>query len=341
MVIAHNNILIMKKQVVLLLIALTIFSCNDDDQEIACDNGTYIGDVFLTTQQEVDDFGALCYSKIEGDLSINLQAGFEITDLSALISLKHVTEMVHIVAPKLETLHGLENLHTVNSISFVFMYDLISLNALENLSNVGHFGLQYSNLTSLEGLGSITSLNGLMLSHNPNLSSISALGNVSNSTWEGRIDITRCPLLTSLEALSFLTRIDGRIVFVENDGLTSLNGLHNITSLYFLLISGCNGLTSLEGLNSLESVINPLGTSTESVRIDSNMLLQSVDGLDNLIQVKGLYLGFNGASNPQLSNFCALQNLFVNGSYLSNAIGISHNAYNPSIQDIIDGNCSQ
>ena len=62
--------------------------------------------------------------------------------------------------------------------------------------------------------------------------------------------------------------------------------------------------------------------------------IESLDGLENVMITNNV----NISSNIGLLDFCALQNLIVNGSF--NDITISGNAFDPTIQDIIDGNCS-
>ena len=65
------------KKLTIIIFLLAFYSCEQESmsepeiiEEVACDGGTFIGDAILTTQQEVDDFGALCYTKIDGNLSI-------------------------------------------------------------------------------------------------------------------------------------------------------------------------------------------------------------------------------------------------------------------------------
>ena len=65
--------------------------------------------------------------------------------------------------------------------------------------------------------------------------------------------------------------------------------------------------------------------------------LASLNGLENLNSVGGMIQIRQNFS--LLRDFCALQNLFANGSY--NQVDISNNPFNPTVQNIIDGNCSQ
>lgn len=74
-----------------------------------------------------------------------------------------------------------------------------------------------------------------------------------------------------------------------------------------------------------------------------NTSLTSLAGLENLITVNNMYIGQDPGGTPvpnqNLSDFCAFQNLFSNGSY--GDVNIANNSYNPTVQNIIDGKCSQ
>ena len=72
------------------------------------------------------------------------------------------------------------------------------------------------------------------------------------------------------------------------------------------------------------------------MRISNNILLTNLDGLENLIQID---YALHISSNIALTDFCGLENLFINGVGPS-FYTVENNAYNPTQQDIIDGNCS-
>jgi len=313
-----------------------------DEQEIACDNGTFEGSVILRTQQEVDDFGALCYSKIEGSLVIQENNMSEqIIDLSALESLREVSDELFIGSGHFLTLKGLENLHTVTGVLSLNGLKSTSLIELENLTVVGFLGIGHSrNLTSLNGLQSIISLNGLSLHSNEVLSSINALSNVTTSIWDHRVEIGLCPQLTSMAGLENVT-YTYRLNLYENDGLVSLNGLQNLNTVNHLIIDGCDGLVDLEGLNNLENTLSIDNNLPYSISIYNNSSLLSLDGIENVKYLDGLIVGTENSPNSQLSDFCALENWSSNGIFDSSSINIENNAFNPSMQDIIDGNCSQ
>ena len=87
----------------------------------------------------------------------------------------------------------------------------------------------------------------------------------------------------------------------------------------------------MKNLNGLEN----LKTIGWAFRIEDNLSLESLKGLDN-ISLIGNHFEITG--NSSLTEFCDLR------SYLSNTSFnpyIANNGFNPSKQDIINGNCSQ
>ncbi len=71
-------------------------------------------------------------------------------------------------------------------------------------------------------------------------------------------------------------------------------------------------------------------------RIFSNNSLKSLKGLDKLLKVKD---AINIRNNSYLNDYCAMVNLFQNGIYGS-PVSIENNAFNPTVTQLKDGNCS-
>ncbi len=110
------------------------------------------------------------------------------------------------------------------------------------------------------------------------------------------------------------------------NGYTEISGNLNIGSWI-----SPNNVLSLNSLNSITKIDGGL--------VIYNTTLSNLTGLDNLILL-GSY--FMISDNSELIDFCALTNLFTNGTYdIYGIFSIGSNAYNPTTQDIIDGNCSQ
>ena len=96
-----------------------------------------------------------------------------------------------------------------------------------------------------------------------------------------------------------------------------------------LILTG--NITSLEVLSDLEKIFGNLAI------IDTQ--ITTLDGLDNLILVTDdITITSTSPSFQNTTDFCALQGLLAGGSFKS--ISIYNNQFNPTVQDIIEGNCS-
>jgi len=247
---------------------LFITNCDNDDDS-NCNNGTFIGEVNLKTQAEVDAFGDMCYSAIDGKLYIGtgIPGSSDITNLYPLSSL---TEVFSSSSDRLSGIWIVEN----------------------------------NNLNTLDGLHNITSTSGILISKNHLLTNLSEL--------------------TGLTELSYSVGSSPGLTIIKNDALISLDGLQNI--------------------NIIESSDQPQAQRFQ-ISIQGNSSLSNLDGLSNIYSFSGVvFIGsYDNVAyqegNDNLTDFCGLASILSNGTISS--ILIENNAFNPSMQDIIDGNCSQ
>ncbi|MGB0871160.1 MAG: lipase family alpha/beta hydrolase [Flavobacteriales bacterium] len=241
---------------------LSVLENVQDYLEYNSNSSTFNGNVTLTTQQEVNIFASDNYTIIDGYLFIGEQGNTNnINDLS-----------------------GLSSLTSING---------------DGMGN----GLRIENteLTSLNGLGSVNLINGgLDLVNNSSLSDISQLSNLINIS---NLQVYNC------------------------DGLSNLYGLHNIQTM------GNVSIVQNSGLNML--TLTEL-TSSMNFEIMSNQNLLNISSLSNLTTVNDLWITQNG----QLSDFCGLNNLISNNG-ISGGYTVYSNLYNPTLQNLVDGNCSQ
>lgn len=297
----------------------------DLETQILCAGGFFNGDVTLLTQEEVDEFGSNNFTSILGDLSIgNATSQSNITNLSSLTTLDTVLGSVRITGNNnLTSLSGLNNLTTIDGLLVI----------------EGN-----SSLPSLMGLNSLTSSVSIFIINNSSLSSILQLNSVTSS--QNRVVISNNDSLTSLNGLGGITSINS-LRISSNLTLSSISGLENLASLEQLYIEGNSALTTLTGLDLI--------TNIYFMWITDNSALINLNGLENLQIVNannifpevliGVVVSDDGfyspAPNSNLSDFCALQNLYVNGNGASVEVVIANNSFNPTSQDIINGNCSQ
>jgi len=386
----------------------------------------YNDDITLTTQEEVIEFGANNYTKINGSMYIN----GSVSDLSPLESIvivnnafeiKNTTNLINLdglnnlritgnVFPNgfrimnnsgLESLFGLNNLEKTRGDAYIVNNDnltnleglnsyvaasagelriqecdnLLSLSGLENLEGISdsliimlnpqlndisslsnlifierRIHILYNNsLPNLNGLGGITSLEGITLESNNNLTNTSGIGNLTSVTdvieimnndslndlsgfqnidYVYHLKLENNNSLTDLQGLSGFTTIGGLLDVNNNSNLISLSGINNLSSLNRIEIQSNNSLINLEGLNGL--------TNINDMIIYGNESLTSLTGLENLSELEG-HININ--SNPILADFCSLYNLFSNGSIGIWQYASENNLENPSIDYIIN-NCN-
>lgn len=136
--------------------------------------------------------------------------------------------------------------------------------------------------------------------------------------------------INNLNGLSVLTSVGEYLEINNNDSLTSLTGLENLTSVRDIWIHRNELLTNLTGLENLVSITRDLWiyfndsltnlTGLENVnfiegglRVDKNYKLTSLSGLDNLATI-GQYLEID--HNKTLVSLTALDNLTSIGDNL-------------------------
>jgi len=318
---------------------------------VACAN-VFSGDISLSTQQELNTFGANGYCKVTGVLSIET-GSFEdlITDLGPLSSLVSVGSLKIYSSEELYTLSGLENLNSIEddlfiqnsrnllnvdafinlkSVSKLFIQrcgkleNLDGLLGITSINNKNTFALQIMNCDTLEnidGLSNLTEIFGSIdIYGNENLQSIAALSNITNLEFGG-ISIGANPLLTNLTGLHNITSIAENIEIDQNDQLTDITALSNMTTMgKYLSIQNNNMLTSLQGLESLQL------NATTVFRIENNNALISIDALQNVEVLEQLEIEFNAslASLNGLSNLTTINVLKISeNNALSSLQGLS------------------
>lgn len=310
--------------------------------------GIFNGDIIISSQQELEDFGALGYTTVIGNLSIGgYQTATDVNNLTPLLVLENVVGELRIDDnPLLTTLDGLNNVEFVSKLIIRINPSLTGLTGLSNLNSVVDIVISDNNaITSLQGLEGLTSVNRFNIHRNDLLTSLTGLESLNNAYW---ISIFGNNSLESISSLSNLSSAD-RILLNNLPSISTLDGITHLSEMEWLQLSFLDQFTDFSELSNL--------TSVDFINIAGNQSLVSLDGFENLINNEGLAIGinldfdeFNDSPNPNLTDFCALENLFINGTYIEPIIDpflpfigitIDNNAFNPTVQDIINGNCSQ
>jgi hypothetical protein len=209
-------------------------------------------------------------------------------------------------------------------------------------------------ILDLSPLASIRSVSGLIIDFNNHLTSLNGLENLQSTN---SINIYDNDVLTNINALSNIVSTDIRLWIRENDALQNIDGLSGLTSLradiYAMMIENNKMLTDLNGLSNgaiingkveitnnelLNSIqgFQSLQTVTNDFKIKLNPSLINLDGLENITSDMTL---FRADNNIALFDFCSLVRPF--GIIELDFYSVYDNAYNPTQQDIIDGNCSE
>ncbi|MFX0556100.1 hypothetical protein ACOCEA_04850 [Maribacter sp. CXY002] len=316
----------------------------------------YRGNVVLSSQEEVDSFGAEEYLTIIGNVFIGKNGGSNITNLSALSNLNQIRGDFTIGTydkgnPLLTNLNGLEYLALIDT---YFLNDFIPKNLIisynENLENVdalnglGYFNGDlriYSNdkLKNLNGLSRLTTAKRISISGNDALENINGLENITKVDF---LLIGDNPMLTNLNGLRNLPDVIQDISIVRNESLSDISALSNVTRVkYNLIITECPEINSLDVFNKItiigaRLVLIDLGITN----LDSFQLLESLGTEVSEPEVGyGAYLAMTLtlSDNRNLRDFCGLKELL--GTDFAKLIDIQRNAYNPSREDIVADNC--
>lgn len=211
-------------------------------------------------------------------------------------------------------------------------YQLSDINDLTPLSTITTIGGDITvqsngQLQSLNGLHNINTMDGtFVISNNPNLLSLDDLSEINDSSHKILVLIIQYnPSLTNLNGVEGLTCAN--IILDGNSGLNSLSGLQSIDTIGTFHMEGCNQITSLQELGNISYMSN--------IFLRENEGLTSLDGIETMG-----HLGFMVSikNNTNLTDFCALNSLIDSSGF--STYDVVQNAYNPSFQDLLDGNCS-
>ena len=153
--------------------------------------------------------------------------------------------------------------------------DLTNLDALSGVTSIEgdvYIGQNYS-LSNLDGLRNLTSIGGkLELFFNGAL--LKNIDCFSNLTSVGSISIMG-HAFTNINSLSGIDSVDGEVKIVNNPFLTNIDGLSNLTSAGYIVIEDNNALENIDGLSSLMT----LGEYSLSIKIDKNPSLTRCCGI--------------------------------------------------------------
>lgn len=180
---------------------------------------------------------------VQGDLTVSAP---DLTDLSALSQLRHVTGTLRISeSPGLDDLSGLENLASVGALEIHHDTDLDdlagleslhqagrievtdnpqlrTLNGLQGLSATGRLVLRNNALFTATGLGGLREVGDLVVIGNRQLNSLSSLRSLTRAH---SINLANNPVLQGKDLFPELQRVDAPLMLGKNRSMTK-NDVH-------------------------------------------------------------------------------------------------------------------
>ena len=264
---------------------------------------THTGDVFVTTQAEVDALRTSLTAgatRIVGNVTIGPESGTsDITDLSPFAAIIEVTGNVRVQGnPDLTNLMGLNQLQTIGGRFVVYRNrTLTSLGDFPALQSIGEFFVVSSNavLTSLGDFTVLQSVGGnFSVSGNAALTS---LGDFPALQSIGYFYVRSNAALTSLGDFPALQSVGGNFSVSGNAALTSLGDFPALQSIGYFYVRSNAALISLGGFPMLASIGSADRTyvqSTDSNQDDVSIVVER----NNLLQDCCVLTAFlNGATN--------------------------------------------
>ena len=253
----------------------------------------------------------------------------------------------------LRSLTGLEGLTNVTSLG-VYENDLLeSLNGLQNLpTTMTHVFIEGNlGLTTLDGLPALTKVNGyLSVGGNHNLVDIDVLGSLTEVVLG--LELNRNFALENADVFDQLTVMDGARLRIVFNGIKELNTFNQLKTCDELTLGFNDELVTISGFEQLEEVTgnlwinwNPKLTAMPGLkkvteidgflRIEDNETLAHLDDLNALVSVTD---DINIRRNSALTDLCGLQNV-IRAANSGKLVEVIDNAFNPSAEDILAGNC--
>jgi hypothetical protein len=302
------------------IILLLTVSCSEDEIKLS---NTFEGDVFIYSQQSLEDFADLGYTQIAGRLLLGSQSyndkDSDLIDLSLLRNLNSVESLTIRNCKRLKSTSGLEKLDVT---------DYLAINYCDSLERVEM---------------SVSKLEGMWISENPNLTDLSGfpeLGEVEKIYVSNIKSIQGLPPLNVLDEAIFYNftsqnlseigelTVSGHLSLGEIEGLEDFSGLNkNNTSLEHLSLVNIRTIPNLSGLEHIRYIgfLDLYGMSN----------LISLDGLDNLESVERLSIQTNTSLVDYCSILPAINSLQAEDMYFFN------NGYSLTIDKISKGLCSK
>ncbi len=313
--------------------------------------------ILISSNNSINDISGLYNLEVvQGDLRITDTAIPEIHGFDLLTSV--AGELRISQNPQLNKLSGFSLLNDLGSLAIGGNQNLQEIAGFGNVEMIkGDFSLSNIGLfQEISGFANLSRVEGSVFCFSNNLFSYRFLSKLS--TVDGDFIINGDQTIGRLLGLESLATVGGnlhidnsRIQDLDNfDSLVNIGGDFRIRFNDFLREVEFSALEAIGGdllieanLDLLFNLDEPwalrtiggnLAIKTNNASASTVEGLRNLNAFQNLTNVAG---NIEFTNNRNLEDYCAIQTLLstFNGSFSA-----SENAYNPSLQDILDGNCS-
>lgn len=227
---------------------------------------------------------------------INCENLIDISALSNVIN----TQWVIIEGGTLPNLNGLQNISALTETLSLVGTGLQDLSALSNVAcDLTELRIEdnelLQNLNGLQGVSAASEI--YSIGGNDNLTTLVGIGNITTTE---NLSIFGNPNLNNLIGLESLVEV-GDFTLNGNDNLVNLVGLTNLVSFEQMIVSSNNSLVNFVGLNSIVNM--------GELHAPNNLALENFVGLENVLSIAHLSISNQNANGAGPLNFIGLNNL--------------------------------
>lgn len=319
-------------------LVLLAFTCANDEESECGD--LHKGDVTITSQIELNNFGRCNYSVIEGAIRLS-----GVTDLMPLENLAQV-QSIYIFDTGLKNLNGLDNLNILAGRELNQYGNYKGPNEIGNYHEEGRIEIRRNNeLHNLEGLSNLINIPIITVSNNVKLYDFCELsgdieGNVHYVVEGNEFNPTRDQLRNQIQCKKLKNENCDQDfeehLFTGNVEITNQQELIDFGTLNYSTIKGTLSITNVNDLNGLEGirvVTNLKITDTNITNLDALQCLTDVNSIELknnpfLENIKGLM--YADISEPNVFDFDIIEfenesgSLIIsNNNALTNLEGLS------------------
>lgn len=294
----------MKIPIAILLLSLTLFSCDSDPENVSEDSFIpleFHWDILISDSADIDwlnDFYTSGYNSIIGNLSIENKKNLDLSKLSN----------IEIVVGRVNVGKGQQ-----------------SLDFLSKLRRIGSLSLHIDSVATLEPLTSLEFVEYDFI--------ISDVASLKENAVFSKLDTIggsfHCQFFRSVEySIVFPQILEIKTIRFWHNDLDSFDLYPELKTANRISITDSK-IKSIDGLRNLSEV--------GSILLNGNMELKNLHGLENLTNINEL---LSIAYNENLVDYCSIP-LSAISEMEEHNWSVKSNAYNPSFAEFIQGKCKQ